>query len=111
MYIKFKPEKKEKSMTDITADIFLDTGIPLCRDKEDPASNSAMNLSEAEINQEYIIRDIVSDDEELKNFLFTLGCFKGEKITVLSALSGNFVISVKDARYSIDDNLAKTVLI
>ena len=109
--IEIESGKKENNMTDIVADIFSETGIPLCRDKQDSDLNSSGNLSEAQINHEYIIRDIISDDEELKNFLFTLGCFKGEKVTVLSALSGNFVISVKDARYSIDDNLAKTVLI
>ncbi|MGL1893364.1 MAG: ferrous iron transport protein A [Spirochaetaceae bacterium] len=69
------------------------------------------NLSEANINEEYIIRDIVSDDEELKNFLFTLGCFPGEPITIISILSENLVITVKDARYSIDTDLAEAIII
>ncbi|WZL75063.1 FeoA family protein [Clostridiaceae bacterium 35-E11] len=69
------------------------------------------NLSEAKVDVEYTIKGIVTDDEELKNFLFTLGCYEGEKVTVISVLAENYVISVKDARYSIDLDLAKAIIV
>lgn len=69
------------------------------------------SLFEAEMNKEYIIKEIISDDKEIVNFLFTLGCFKGESVTVVSFLSETLVLSIKDARYSIDSDLAKTVML
>jgi len=69
------------------------------------------NLTEADTNKEYVIRGIESEDNELKSFLFTLGCFPGELITVVSDFKDNFVISVKDARYSIDSDLAKAIIL
>ena len=71
----------------------------------------AQNLAEAKINQEYIIKDVVAVDNEIINFLFTLGCFKGEPITVISVLSESYVISIKDARYSIGSDLAEAVIV
>lgn len=68
-------------------------------------------LSEADVNVEYVIQDIVTDDDEMKNFLFSLGCFKGESLTVISILAENFVISIKDGRYSIDSDLAEAIFI
>ena len=70
-----------------------------------------MNLREAQEGVEYIIRDIVSDDEELDAFLFTLGCYAGEPITVISHLSGGCIIAVKDGRYTIDNDLAEAIAI
>lgn len=70
-----------------------------------------MNLAGATIDVEYIIRDIDTDNEEMKDFLFTLGCYTGEKITVISKLADNFVVSIKDARYSIDADLAEVITI
>lgn len=69
------------------------------------------NLFNAEINKEYEIKDVLQDNRELVNFLFTLGCFKGESITVISVLSDTYVINIKDARYSIDSDLAKMVIL
>nr|WP_278044711.1 FeoA family protein [Senegalia massiliensis] len=69
------------------------------------------NLSKAKMNVEYTIKDIETDDEEMKDFLFTLGCYEGEKVTVISVLAENYVISVKDARYSIDLELAKVIIV
>ena len=68
-----------------------------------------MNLRSAELGREYIIRSIVTDDEELNQFLFSLGCYSGEPITVVSRKRGGCTISVKDARYSIDDQLADAI--
>lgn len=75
------------------------------------AKNRAQNLAEAKINQEYIIKDVVAVDDEIVNFLFTLGCFKGEPITVISVLSESYVINIKDARYSIGSELAQAVIV
>lgn len=68
-----------------------------------------MNLRNAELGREYIIRSIVTDDEELDQFLFSLGCYSGEPITVVSRKRGGCTIAVKDARYSIDDQLAEAI--
>lgn len=70
-----------------------------------------MNLVDANIGEEYIIDDIVTDDEELNSFLFSLGCYSGEPITVISRKKGGCVVSVKDARYNIDNDLAKAISI
>ena len=70
-----------------------------------------MNLLDAEVEKEYIIKDILTDDEELNSFLFTLGCYSGEPITVISQLKGGCVVSIKDARYNIDNQLAEVILI
>ena len=70
-----------------------------------------MNLSEAVAGEEYIIKDIVTNDEELNAFLFSLGCYSGEPITVISHKKGGCIISVKDARYNIDKELAKAIAI
>lgn len=70
-----------------------------------------MNLSVAELGVEYIVKSIDTDDEELNDFLFTLGCYEGQPITVVSHIGGGYVLSVKDSRYNIDENLAKSILI
>lgn len=70
-----------------------------------------MNLIDANVGEEYLIKDIMTDDEELNAFLFSLGCYSGEPITVISHLKSGCVVSIKDARYSIDKDLAKAILI
>ena len=70
-----------------------------------------MNLAEAQIGVEYIIREIQTDDEELDGFLFTLGCYSGEPITVISRRRGGCVVSIKDGRYNIDNRLAAAIRI
>lgn len=70
-----------------------------------------MNLEDAKIGEEYIVRDIIAGDEELKSFLFSLGCYSGEPITVISHIKGGCVVSIKDARYNIDTDLAKAISI
>ena len=70
-----------------------------------------MNLKDAKEGQEYVIRAIETDDEELDAFLFSLGCYSGEPITVVSRKKKNLVISVKDARYNIDNELAEAISI
>ncbi len=70
-----------------------------------------MNLFEAEEGKEYIIRSIETDDEELNAFLFSLGCYSGEPITVVSHKKSGCVVSIKDGRYSIDKDLASAIVI
>ena len=68
-----------------------------------------MNLKLAEEGKEYIIKSIETDDEELDAFLFSLGCYSGEPITVVSRLKGGCVVSIKDGRYNIDNQLAEAI--
>ena len=70
-----------------------------------------MNLTKAEAGREYIIRAIETDDEELDAFLFSLGCYSGEPITVVFHLKGSCIVSVKDGRYNIDNQLAEAIII
>lgn len=70
-----------------------------------------MTLKEATEGQEYIIKEILTNDEELDSFLFSLGCYSGEAITVVSHLRGGCVVSIKDGRYNIDNQLAEAILI
>ncbi|WP_071431135.1 FeoA family protein [Angelakisella massiliensis] len=70
-----------------------------------------MNLTNAQEGKEYIIRAIETDDEEMDAFLFSLGCYTGEPITVISHLKGGCVVSIKDGRYNIDHQLASAILI
>lgn len=70
-----------------------------------------MTLRSAEEGKEYIILDIRTDDEELDAFLFSLGCFSGEPITVISRRKSGCVVSIKDGRYSIDNALADAIFV
>lgn len=70
-----------------------------------------MNLTEAQIGEEYIIKEVKSDDEEMNAFLFSLGCYSGEPITVVSKRRRSYVVSIKDSRYNIDDQLASAIMV
>ena len=70
-----------------------------------------MNLTEANLGEEYIVKTILTDDEELDAFLFTLGCYSGEPVTVVSRTKNNCVVSIKDGRYNIDKQLAEAIQI
>ena len=70
-----------------------------------------MNLKSAQEGTEYIIQQIETDDEELNAFLFSLGCYSGEPITVVSHLKNSCVVSVKDGRYNIDQQLAEAIVV
>ena len=61
-----------------------------------------MNLTVAEEGKEYIVKDINTNDEEMDSFLFSLGCYRGEPITVISHLKGGCIVSIKDGRYHND---------
>ena len=68
-----------------------------------------MSLLEAKLGQEYIIGNIATEDTELDAFLFSLGCYSGEPITVVSRRRGGCVVSIKDGRYSVDKRLAGAI--
>ena len=70
-----------------------------------------MNLTHAQEGVEYIVKEILTDDEELNSFLFSLGCFSGEPITVVSHRKGGYVVSIKDGRYNLDTQLAAAIQI
>lgn len=70
-----------------------------------------MTINDAELEKEYIIKEVETDDDELKSFLFSLGCYSGEPITVVTRKKRNLVLSIKDARYNIDTELAKAIAI
>lgn len=70
-----------------------------------------MTLKDAVEGNEYIIQQIETDDEELSAFLFSLGCYSGETITVVSHLKGGCIVSIKDGRYNIDNQLASAICI
>ena len=70
-----------------------------------------MKLSEAQEGIEYIIKQIETDDEELDAFLFSLGCYSGEPITVIARRKGGCTVSIKDGRYNIDNELANAILV
>ena len=68
-----------------------------------------MTLKDAELGHEYIIKSINAIDDEMKSFLFTLGCYTGEPVTVVTRKKNNMVLSIKDARYNIDNDLAMAI--
>lgn len=70
-----------------------------------------MNLLNANAGEEYIVKEIATEDEDLNAFLFSLGCYSGEPITVISHLKGDCVVSIKDARYNMDRDLAQAISI
>ena len=68
-----------------------------------------MNLTHALLGDDVIVKDIATNDEELKSFLFSLGCYSGETVSVVTRKRGGYVLSIKDARYNIDEDLAKAI--
>lgn len=70
-----------------------------------------MNLKSAQEGTEYIIKAIETDDEELDAFLFSLGCYSGEPITVVTHNKGGCVVSIKEGRYNIDNQLAEAIIV
>lgn len=70
-----------------------------------------MNLKTANLGTEYIVQRIDTEDEALNAFLFSLGCYSGEPITVISRRRGSCVIAIKDGRYNIDTALAEAIAV
>lgn len=72
---------------------------------------SVSNLSQATTDRDYIIKKVLPIDQELVDFLFSLGCFQGERITLVSVLSDCYVVSINGARYSLSRELAELIQI
>ena len=70
-----------------------------------------MNLSVAQEGKEYTVKRIETDDEDLNAFLFSLGCYSGEPVTVVSRRKGGCTVSIKDGRYNIDNQLAEAIIV
>lgn len=70
-----------------------------------------MNLMNAQEGKEYIVQRIDTEDDELNAFLFSLGCYSGEPITVVSRKKRNCTVSIKDGRYNIDNQLAEAIIV
>ncbi len=70
-----------------------------------------MTLNEAPLGEERIVRELLCDDEELESFLFSLGCYQGQPITVISKRKSTLTVSIKDGRYSIDSALAEAIIV
>jgi len=70
-----------------------------------------MNLTEVQMGEEYIISRIETDEEEMNAFLFSLGCYSGEPITVVSRRRGGCTVAIKDGRYNIDNQLAEAIVV
>ena len=70
-----------------------------------------MKLTDAVEGQEYVTHQIDTDDEEMNSFLFSLGCYSGEKITVISHIRGGSIVAIKDARYNFDRQLSDAIIL
>ncbi len=70
-----------------------------------------MSLARGKLNTPYTVNSVNTEHEDIRKFLFTLGCYPGEKVTIISKLASNYIINIKDARYSIDEDLAKAIII
>ncbi len=75
------------------------------------AKTEGHDLTSADTDTTYEIKAIRTDDKEMRNFLFSLGCFEGESITVISVLVDNYIVNIKDVRYGIDTDLARAIII
>lgn len=69
-----------------------------------------MLLLKAKVGETFNIQR-VEGKEKVKKFLFTLGCFEGEEITLISKLAGNYIVNIKDSRYALDESMAKSIII
>lgn len=70
-----------------------------------------MSLTKGRLNTSYTVNCVKTDHEDIRQFLFSLGCYPGEKVTIISKLASNYIINIKDARYSIDEDLAEAIIV
>ncbi len=70
-----------------------------------------MPLAKGKLNTPYMVSHVNTNCEDIRNFLFTLGYYQGEKVTIISKLASNYIINIKDARYSIDEDLANAIIV
>ena len=72
-------------------------------------SGERMTLKEAAAGSKYIVEKISTGDRELEAFLFSLGCYSGEEITVISQGRHGCIVAIKDGRYSMDNALSQAI--
>lgn len=82
-----------------------------CQTKGACQTKKRMNLLEAIEGRTYIVKDIATDDPEMDSFLFRLGCYSGQEITVISRKRKMCIVVIKDSRYSIDNQIAEAIMI
>jgi len=70
-----------------------------------------MSLSNGKLNTPYTVNSVQTDYDDIREFLFTLGCYPGERVTIISKLASNYIVNIKDARYSIDEDLASAIMV
>ena len=70
-----------------------------------------MDLNKVQLGQKYIVDSINTNDEELNSFLFSLGCYNGAPIAVISRRPGGCIVAIKDGRYNIDNDLAEAIIV
>ena len=70
-----------------------------------------MNLLTVELGREYTVSALSVEDEALTAFLFSLGCYSGQPITVISRKKSGCVVAIKDGRYAMDNNLAAAIAV
>ena len=75
------------------------------------AAKGSMTLLDAEPGRTYIIKEINTDDDEMNSFLFRLGCYEGEPITLISKKKKNCIVVIKDGRYNLDHMLSEAIMI
>lgn len=71
----------------------------------------SMTLMDAEPGHTYIIKEINTDDDEMNSFLFRLGCYQGEPITLISKKKKSCIVVIKDGRYNLDKMLSEAIII
>ena len=74
-------------------------------------AGGSRTLLDAEPGQTYVIREINTDDDEMNSFLFRLGCYPGEPITLISKKKKRCIVVIKDGRYNLDLMLSEAIII
>lgn len=69
-----------------------------------------MPLTMAKTGEAQVIRKI-GGNEETKRFLENLGFVAGGVVTVVSTISGNMIVNIKDSRIAVNRDMAKKIMV
>lgn len=69
-----------------------------------------MPLTMANIGEALVITR-VSGNEETRRFLGNLGFVSGTEVTVLSKMSGNVIVNIKNSRIAVNAEMARHIMI
>lgn len=69
-----------------------------------------MPLSFANVGESYIIKRIVGN-EKVKAHLENLGFVPGGTVSVISEISGNIIVNVKESRVAVSKVLAQKIIV